>query len=125
MGGGDEIADRLDRADLVVDQHRRDEAAFGDQRLVGRQRLPRAIDRQDRGVQSFEAYQRRGMFDAEPGDAAWPRPRAAEERPVQRLGRARGEEEAAALWQQRRDLIARDLDRGGGSAADRKSTRLN
>src|SRR3546814_4644557 len=59
MGGGDEIADRLDRADLVVDQHRRDEAAFGDQRLVGRQRLPRAIDRQDRGVQSFEAYQRR------------------------------------------------------------------
>src|SRR3546814_2639286 len=44
MGSGNEIGDRLDRPDLVVDEHRRDDPALGDQRVVGRQREPGAIE---------------------------------------------------------------------------------
>jgi len=50
------------------------------------------------------------MFDAEPRNPAGHRARSAEERPVQRLGRARREDDAPPARQQRRHLIARNLD---------------
>ena len=78
---------------------------------------PFAIDRQDRRIQSFEALQRGGMFDAEPRNAAGLGLSSTKQGPVERLGRTRGEEDAPTLRQQRRDLIARDLDRGRGGAA--------
>ncbi len=92
-----EIRDGLDRADLVVDEHRRDDAAFRDQCVIGRQGQPFAVGREDRRIQPFEALQRGCMFDAQPRDAARHDLRAAQQRPVERLGRARGKEDAPAL----------------------------
>ena len=102
-------AGRLDRADLVVDLHHRDQpGALGDRHLGIDQAI--GTDRQLLQVCSGRdgRIDHRRMLDR--ADRDW----SARDRAdclVQRLGRTAGEDHPAAPGQQRRDLLARQLNR--------------
>ena len=127
---GRDLGDRLDRADLVVGEHDRDE-----DRLVVEGRLelvgidpPIAVDRQldDLEPELLEVAQRVAdgvVLDRrghDPVAARLARPGRALEREVVRLGPARGEDDLAALCvEARRDPLMGVIERGARGATER------
>ena len=119
-----DLGDRLDHADLVVDQHHRDQQhALVELALEqsSRSSSPSRPDRQDRQVdapprQPFAGVEHCRMLGRDRDDPVAALGRLLDralERPVERFGRAAGEGDAAAVQADRLlDLLARDLDRG-------------
>jgi hypothetical protein len=121
MGGFGISGDRLDRADLIVDQHQRDDTVFGQVRVVGRRHQPVRVDRDQARAFILEPLQGAVMLDRAPGEAAGPEPGAGDQSPVQRLGRARGEiDPPAAAEAPRQSRASSTADRRG--AARRRDT---
>ena len=121
---GEQLGDRLDDPNLVVDEHRPyDPGALVD-RCAGLIDVhqPVAADRKDRDLptltpQPLDGVQHRGMLSRDGDDLAPARAHALE-REVDRLGRAAGEDQPPAFEPKRlHDLPARDLDRRRGLAA--------
>ena len=121
-----ELGDRLDHADLVVDQHRRDQrGALVDRRFGGWSRSTspsgptgKADDIEALSFEPFGGVEHRGMFGGDGDELAplGPLERALD-RPVDRFGRAAGEGEAALVRPIAvSDPVARDLDRRRGLA---------
>jgi hypothetical protein len=109
MGPRGQFGHRLDRADLVVDLHDRNQPGA----LRDRHRRidqPGMIDRQhgERGIMEPRGVEHGGMFDGRNRHSA---PAGSQNRQIERLGRARGEDHPATGRKQPRHLPTRHLDR--------------
>jgi hypothetical protein len=128
---GRDFGDRLDHADLVIHQHCGDDAGAVGDPLGGEIQIDKAVaaDREDvdlgaDSAQPFGGVEHGGVFRRQSYHAAAFGREAGEcalQRPVQRLGGAGGEVEAALPCRRaksRRHLLARVLHGSGGLAAE-------